>query len=115
MLIKEGNVIMCPVDELAMSRVFIFMLWFIGKGHVHGYEIIKTLKANGMKGVSPAKVYTLLSMMKAKGLVSLENIPHGKRIKKVYTVTAKGRVFLKNGKKNLFSGIFKKFVLKMIK
>lgn len=115
MLMKEGNTIMCPVDKLAMSRIFIFMLWFIGKGHIHGYEMIKTLKANGMKGVTPAKVYTLLSLMKSRGLVSLEKVPQGKRIRKVYTVTAKGREFLKRGKKSIFSGIFREFITEMMR
>ncbi len=74
--------------------VKIMMLWIIGKGRVHGYEIMTKIQ-----GVSPAKdkmppnpsmIYPILHDLEKNGLIEGSWEYHGKRKLKYYEITEEG-------------------------
>ena len=97
-----------------LERMYLFILWLIGKKETHGYGLIKKLKEGGIASARASRLYPLLNSMLNEGLISQSEERVGKRIKKVYMLTSKGRNALKNGKK-LFSGLVKEFLGEMIK
>ena len=90
----------------------IFLLWLIGKHEVHGYQIIKLLKDEGMR-IGANRLYPVLNAMLADGVISQKERRDGKRVRKVYVITPKGRKVLKGGKK-LFRGIAGEFTREML-
>ncbi|MBI2133828.1 PadR family transcriptional regulator [Candidatus Woesearchaeota archaeon] len=59
----------------------------------HGYEIIKDLREKLERKVSPSQVYPFLTLLSEKGIISAGNT--GKRDKKTYRMTKKGKEFAK--------------------
>ena len=94
-------------------RMYLFILWLISKKRTHGYGLIKELKKGGFASASSGRLYPLLNMMLKDGLISLKEEKQGERVKKVYTLTAKGWNMLKEGKK-MFKGIMVEFLKEMI-
>ena len=90
----------------------IFLLWLIRKHEVHGYQIIKILKNEGMQ-IGANRLYPVLKNMLKDGVISQKEKRDGKRVRKVYIITLKGRNALKDGKK-LFRGIVGEFTREML-
>ena len=98
------------------KRMYMFLLWLISKHEMHGYEILKTLKndpgAPNAQVISASRLYPMLNGMLAAGLISQKEKKTGRRVRKAYIVTAKGRAMLKQGKK-MFTGLVGRFVREM--
>jgi DNA-binding PadR family transcriptional regulator len=90
----------------------VFLLWLIGKREAHGYQIIKLLKDEGMH-VGASRLYPVLKNMLRDGVISQKEKREGKRVRKVYVITPKGRKALKQSKR-LFSGIAGEFAREML-
>ena len=90
----------------------IFLLWLIRKHEVHGYQIIKLLKDEGMH-IGANRLYPVLNAMLKDGVISQKEKRDGKRVRKVYVITPKGRKALLEGKK-LFRGIAGEFTTEML-
>jgi len=90
----------------------IFLLWLIGKHEAHGYQIIKILKDEGIR-VGANRLYPVLNAMLKDGVISQRERRDGKRVRKVYVITLKGRKVLEGGKK-LFRGIVGEFTKEML-
>jgi len=86
-----------------------FLLWLLSKQELHGYELIRILQQDkGFPAVTASKVYPLLSELCENGLISQKTEMHGKRAKKIYKTTAKGREALVNCKKHVASSPLRK-------
>ena len=90
----------------------VFLLWLIGKHEAHGYQIIQLLKDEGMQ-VGANRLYPVLKNMLKDGVISQKEKRDGKRVRKVYVITPKGRKELREGKK-LFRGIAGEFTKEML-
>ena len=90
----------------------LFLLWLIGRHEAHGYQIIKILKDQGMH-TGANRLYPVLNAMLKDGVISQKEKRDGKRVRKVYVITSKGRKALKEGKK-LFRGIAVEFTREML-
>ena len=90
----------------------IFLLWLIKKHEVHGYQIIKILKDEGMQ-IGASRLYPVLKAMLKDGMISQKEKRDGMRVRKVYVITSKGRKVLNGGKK-LFRGIMGEFTKEML-
>ena len=90
----------------------IFLLWLIRKHEVHGYQIIKLLKDEGMH-IGANRLYPVLNAMLKDGVISQKEKRDGKRVRKVYVITLKGKKALNGGKK-LFRGIMGEFTREML-
>ncbi|MFT4309217.1 MAG: PadR family transcriptional regulator [Candidatus Woesearchaeota archaeon] len=78
-------------EATAKINLKMVILWEISDGPISGYDIIKNLSSKGMKAPSPGSLYPILHDLNNQGLVSFKE--DGK--KKVYSLTAKGRSFMK--------------------
>jgi DNA-binding PadR family transcriptional regulator len=96
------------------NKESLLLLWLIDKRENHGYKIIQLLKNEGFSMATPARVYKRLDEMRKKGLILQREHMHGKRIRKEYSVTQKGREYFKNAKKTLFTGFVVEFLRDMI-
>lgn len=89
-------------NKIAKEKFAIFLLWMISKKEQHGYEMLKTLKEDAhLPSITASKIYPLLKYLLGKGLITQKKVMHGKRAKKVYSITAKGKEVLKKAKEHV--------------
>lgn len=85
--------------KMAKEKFSIFLLWMISKKEQHGYEIIKTIHDDPvMPNFAASKIYPLLNGLSRKGLISQKKVMQGKRARKVYYITDKGKDILKKAR-----------------
>ncbi|MEW6749259.1 MAG: PadR family transcriptional regulator [Candidatus Micrarchaeota archaeon] len=85
--------------KLTNHKLSVFLLWLISGKSMHGYDIIKTMRSDPViVPIAASKVYPLLAGLSRKGLVAHKTIMHGKRAKKLYHVTPKGKEVLSKAK-----------------
>jgi len=96
------------------QKYSLLLLWIIEKKENHGYKIIQLLKKEGFAMATPGRVYSGLEQMRKEGLIAQKEHMHGKRMRKEYTLTAKGREFIRCAKKTLFTGFVVEFMRDMI-
>ncbi|MFH0737677.1 MAG: PadR family transcriptional regulator [Candidatus Micrarchaeota archaeon] len=76
-----------------------FVLWAISKEPSHGYEIMKKIRCDQSGHmVEASRLYPLLKELTAKGFIRAENEMHGRRPRKVYHISERGRQALKDAK-----------------
>lgn len=91
----------------------LFLLWLIGKKESHGYQIIKKLKGEGIS-IGPSKLYPLLGEMLSGRIICQKKKRTGRRVRKVYAITEKGRQLLKDSKRIFKRGIVGEFIEEML-
>jgi len=93
--IKEFEGLKDRVQAGSMMKLGIVVLWMISRKDRHGYEIVKVLNEDLMvRTATTSRIYPLLSEMEKTGLISQREIKDGKRKKKVYSITKKGKEML---------------------
>ncbi len=106
----------CVQPDMA-KHMHLFMLWLLSKKGMHGYEILKMLRADRAlqqsHKVSASSLYPTLKDMLSDGLILQHKINSGKRVRKVYLPSAKGKRMLKEGKK-MFTGLVGQFAQEMV-
>jgi len=102
--------------QILKHMLHTFMLWVISKGDTHGYELLKKLQdEKGLRMVSASQLYPILKDMVNEGLISKKNEMHGKRVRKVYHITSKGRQMLRDARRYLCASPLKrKFMKEMV-
>jgi len=92
-----------------------FLLWMISKKPMHGYELIKKIEEDGgFKVVTASRLYPILKSLTKNGLIVRENELNGRRVRKVYHITGKGQLALKNIKRCMLeSELKRKFLREM--
>ncbi|MBI2232623.1 MAG: PadR family transcriptional regulator [Candidatus Aenigmarchaeota archaeon] len=86
------------------NLVKFYMLMLLHEGPMHGYDIIDELGNRLGKKPSAGQIYPLLKRFQNMGYVSQEIRHVGKKKRKVYKITRKGRNFA-SGLLNKFSDI----------
>ncbi len=77
-----------------------FLLWYISKRRMHGYELIKKIEEEeGFQALTASRLYPVLKGMVRKGLIAQTTMMHGNRKKKVYHITPAGRAAFADVKK----------------
>lgn len=90
--------------RLTTERFSLFLLWLISRGGLHGYDIIKKIREDpAVVKCASSRIYPLLKSLSKKGLISQKRVMHGKRAKKVYRLTAKGRQAIARAKEYMRS------------
>ncbi len=90
--------------RILKQHFFVFLLWLMSKKEMHGYEVIKTLKSdNTLPSVAVSKIYPLLGELCRKGFISQRRVMQGKRARKAYRLTPKGRDALRKAKEHIRS------------
>lgn len=93
-----------------LTLLQLYALWLIDKKPRHGYELMNDLKPKEKK-VTQGTIYPLLRSLESDGLIRSKK--EGKRGKKMYTVTKKGKNVLKRSCEYLcdvYKDIFKKYI-----
>ncbi|MFA5106672.1 MAG: PadR family transcriptional regulator [Candidatus Micrarchaeia archaeon] len=104
-------------SDYGFSRSFLFLitLWFISRKPSCGYGIMKRFQAEELHTATPSRMYPILSAMESDGLLSCSLEPVGRRKRKVYSITAKGRKTLKFWKSMFFNGMKHEFFSDMLR
>lgn len=76
------------------SLVKLYIIISLNEGNKHGYELIKELEKKLGKQISASQVYPFLETLKKNKLIKVKKI--GKREKKIYSITPKGKKFVKS-------------------
>lgn len=85
--------------KVGRENFSLFLLWMISKKEQHGYEIIKTIKEDPcIPSFAASKIYPLLRNLLKKGLITQKKVLLGKRARKIYQITPKGKAVLQKAK-----------------
>ena len=80
-------------EPIITNPTKLFVLLMLQESDMHGYEIITEFMRRLGKKLSPGQIYPLLARMMKKGLVDFYEEYQGKRKRKIYTLTQKGKEF----------------------
>lgn len=103
--------------DMIRKKAVVFLLWLLSKKEMHGYDIIKALESEPMLRISPkpAMVYPVLNGLCRKKLLCCRLLKEGKREKKIYRTTKKGREYVKMARKEYEkSGLLRQFIREMV-
>jgi len=77
-----------------MSRLIILSMLF--GGPMHGYQILEQLEVRLGRRISPGLIYPFLRQLEERKLLRHRKVRIGRKIKKVYELTANGKKFCMN-------------------
>ncbi len=99
------------------KHINIMLLWKISKKSSYGYELMDEInnKWGFMIKLTPLKIYPVLNEMEKDGLLISKKIKQGKRIRKEYSISKKGKEILLGVKKLMKTGPAREFYLEMVK
>jgi DNA-binding PadR family transcriptional regulator len=100
--------------EHGMKFLALFLIWRLLKSPLHGYYITQELKDMGVIPVKPSTIYLVLSKLEKGGLVKGSPGEAGKRMRKEYRVTAKGRAVFERIKKERVRGLLREFLKSLL-
>jgi len=89
------------IDEFVSDFSRFYILTILYEGPSHGYNIINRFRKILRKDITPSLVYPFLQLLQQRGLVGYTIKPVGKKERKVYELTPKG--------KELCRQLFKRF------
>lgn len=75
------------MDNMAKFYI-ITILW---RKNTHGYELMHEIQKFTGKKPSPGQIYPTMKLLEKNKIVTSKKILHGKRKKKVYSLTAEGK------------------------
>jgi len=84
-------------QSMKKGHISTLILLSLEKGPSHGYSLMQTITEDtyGVWNPSASSLYPHLSSLTEKGLIKYRSEMEGKREKKVYEITEKGRITLK--------------------
>lgn len=80
-------------ESFVTNLAKLYVTLILARGPAHGYDIMKDFRKATGKVLSCGQVYPLLDSMQKKGLVACHEALDGKRVRKVYSLTEKGKAF----------------------
>ena len=92
----------------------LFFIWRLKKSPAHCYSLLDEIKDMGMVSVKPSTVYLILSKLEKAGLVKSEVKQAGRRARRVYSVTLKGRAVFEKLKKEKVKGQLREFLAELL-
>jgi len=82
------------VQHITKNLLDIQILRIINKQPTWGYQIKKQIEAMSGLKIRHGALYPLLQKLENKGLITSQKQQQGKRIRKIYTITEKGKTHL---------------------
>jgi len=80
-------------ENVLTNPTKLFVLLLLSESDMHGYEIITEFMKRIKKKLSPGQIYPLLKSMMNKGFVQVYEEYQGKRRRKIYRLSQKGKEF----------------------
>lgn len=97
MIINTKSMKPKDMERLTRQKLSLFVLWMISDNPMHGYDIIKTIRDDPiLVPMAANKIYPILADLAKKGFIAYKTEKQGKRAKKLYHITPKGKEVLKN-------------------
>jgi PadR family transcriptional regulator, regulatory protein PadR len=89
------------MERLMLRHMFsVFLLWYISKHKAYGYELIKRFDTEkGFRLTTASQLYPMLKGLLRQGLLTQEREMQGRRVRKLYRVTAEGKRALAEAKR----------------
>lgn len=75
------------------SLIKLYTILLLSEKPKHGYELIKRVGEKTGKKISPGEIYPFLKQLKKQGYITVKSVEE--RGKKIYYLTAKGKLFVK--------------------
>ena len=94
--------------DLYSGLIRLHVLHHAGEQPIYGSWMIEELRAHGY-GISPGTLYPMLHGLARKGYLKVRQEGPGRRARRLYTITAKGRAVLADAKgkvRELFGELF---------
>jgi len=88
----------------------LFLVWRLRKEPMYGYSLIKEMSDIGLSPHRQSTIYAILSKLEKLGLIKGESRQAGKRIRKMFTTTAKGTELFENVKSRRMKGVMREFI-----
>ena len=92
----------------------LFLVWRLKKEPMYGYSITKEISDMGLSPHRQSTVYLILSRLEKLGMRRGKGKRVGKRMRKMYTATAKGIKLFDDVKKRRMKGILREFIKEML-
>jgi len=80
-------------EPILTNPTKLYVLLMLHESDMHGYQLIEEFKRRLGKKLSPGQIYPLLKLMMEKNLIDVYEEFQGKRKRKIYTLTKKGKDF----------------------
>ncbi len=91
-------------DKVASVQFPLFLLWLLSKREMHGYDVIKTIRSDPLMGkIAASRIYPVLARLTNKRMVAQKTLLQGRRARKLYRLTPRGREALRTAKWKLKS------------
>lgn len=82
------------VQHITKNLLDIQILHIINKQPTWGYKIKKQIEATSGLKIRHGALYPLLKKLEEKGLITSQKQQQGKRTRKIYTTTQKGKTYI---------------------
>ncbi|MFA5049936.1 MAG: PadR family transcriptional regulator [Candidatus Micrarchaeia archaeon] len=98
------------------KHIDILLLWKISRKKSYGYEIMDEInkKCGFIVKLTPSKIYPALNKMEKNGILISKKIKQGKRVRKEYSISSKGKRILLGVKRLMKTGPAREFYSDMI-
>ncbi|MFX1404936.1 MAG: PadR family transcriptional regulator, partial [Promethearchaeota archaeon] len=80
-----------PLDTVLDDLAKLYILLVLNEGPTHGYGIIRKYNTRSGRSLSAGTLYPFLQKLEQQGLVTSEDKSVGKRPRREYCLTRKGR------------------------
>lgn len=90
--------------------MFLFLIWYFDHHPGHGYSLIEELNSFSVSPCKSSTIYSVLDKLEKLGYVKSKPQMIGKRLRKIYSATEKGRGVLESVKKNKIKGKLREFM-----
>ncbi|MCD6227621.1 PadR family transcriptional regulator [Candidatus Micrarchaeota archaeon] len=102
---KKGK----TTTQKQMGKIFrglaeVRILWELRNNKMHGYKLFESIVPANHK-MQPSRIYPFLKSLERRNLIKSKVKYVGKRKRKEYTLTPKGRKYLKDFKKRIPSSV----------
>ena len=98
------------------KSLIMIILWLLSKEKLHGYKIIDIIqKECHLNKTGASEIYPILKKLEKDGFIDSEKEKQGKRVKKVYSISKKGREMIAFSKRMFCkSRLIRKFFKEMM-
>lgn len=111
---KAASRLLEPPKARKAPILMLFFIWRLEKEPMHGYSLAKDMEQVAFSSCKPSTVYSILAKLERKGLVESRYEKNGKRMRKLYQTTGKGRALLEKVRGKLSKGLLREFVKSLI-
>jgi PadR family transcriptional regulator, regulatory protein PadR len=112
--IAAGARVREKIHEIKAKFLSVFLLWRLLRGPVYAYSLRDEIGKIAIHTYQPSTLYAVLSGLEKSGLVEGRSEEVNGRVRRMYSITAKGREVLDARKRENIRGPFREFMKYML-